>query len=336
MKKTIAVLLSVIFSIGSAFAQTAQWKTSRHSLYAGAGVNMFMGDLGGGDGKAGHVLNFKDMDFNALRPSLTLGYKYKIAQRWSLRANVLYSAASADDSRAENDGRFDRNLNFKSNLWDLGGCVDFYFIKEKEVPAYGNLNFWKRWSAYVFAGASAVFYNPKGELNGDWVKLRELHTEGQETGVTYKTLNRYGDVEEVETDDEYGKVTFSYPFGIGIKYLINRKWAIGLEVAQRYTTTDYIDDVHSRYYFNYDNIRDYNYSNFIEHPSIKAPSTNTMLVSDKHLDASGNIASEKYPTGWQGRASNDYKDAYWTVMFTVNYKFLKNTGNQFFHRPKYY
>ena len=45
MKKTIAILIAVVISVGNMFAQTASWKKSRHSVYLGGGFNWFIGDL---------------------------------------------------------------------------------------------------------------------------------------------------------------------------------------------------------------------------------------------------------------------------------------------------
>lgn len=325
MKKTIAVLLAVIFSVGSAFAQQAQWKNSRHSVFAGGGINVFMGDLGGGSGKGSHFLAFKDMDNKATNPSFTIGYKYKLTERFSLRANVLYSIVKADDASSENVLRYERNFNFKSNFWDLGGSVDFYFIKEKEVPVYARLSFWKRWSAYVFVGLSGLRYNPKGQdpYTGDWVELRPLHTEGQTTGVAYQTLDKHGKLVTVESEKEYGKWTLSYPFGIGVKCQVTRRWDIGLEFAQRYTFSDHLDDCGSDYYFNYAEL------------GITPPSDLTLIMADKHMNENGEIDPEKYLTGRQGRSNSDYRDAYWTLLLTLHYKFKSNKGTPYNHRPKY-
>ena len=37
------------------------------------------------------------------------------------------------------------------------------------------------------------------------------------------------------------------PFGVGIKYSINEKVNLSVEIAQRFTTTDYLDDVSTTY-----------------------------------------------------------------------------------------
>jgi hypothetical protein len=40
------------------------------------------------------------------------------------------------------------------------------------------------------------------------------------------------------------------PYGLGLRYAVNRDWRIGLEVGMRKTFTDYLDDVSGNYYDN--------------------------------------------------------------------------------------
>ena len=62
--------------------------------------------------------------------------------------------------------------------------------------------------------------------------MRELDTEGQNLPGGPK---------------KYRRIRLNSPVGIGAKYNINRTWARSLEYGFRYTFTDYIDDVSTRY-----------------------------------------------------------------------------------------
>ena len=45
----------------------------------------------------------------------------------------------------------------------------------------------------------------------------------------------------------YNTMGFCIPFGVGVKYAINDRMNIGLEITHRFTTTDYLDDVSKTY-----------------------------------------------------------------------------------------
>lgn len=227
MKKTIVLLLVAIFSISTVSAQYRQkgnWKSSRHSIYLGGGLNWFNGDIdptnGGADGPSFKLLKNSSYSFDA-------GYKYKMTERFSFRLTALYSKITGNDADSKDVSHQKRGVNFYSNSFEFAANIDFYFIKEKEKRRY---YFWDRWSSYIFAGAGLLTYNPKWNGNkigsvdkGD--KLRDLKTE---------TVG-------------YHKVTLSVPAGLGIKFLITKKVSLGAEFAVRYTTSDHIDDLHGYY-----------------------------------------------------------------------------------------
>ena len=238
MKKTIVLLLVAILSIGSASAQRGQsWKDSRHSIYLGAGLNWFQGDIdptnGGEDGPSFKLLKDGSCSFTA-------GYKYKLTERFSFRLSGLYSKLTGDDTQSKNLSHQKRGVNFVSHSFEFAANIDFYFIKEKEKKRY---YFFDRWSAYLFAGAGLLTYNPK--WNGNTVgsvrkgdKLRDLKTE---------TIG-------------YHKVTLSVPAGLGLKFLITKKISLGAELALRYTTSDHIDDLHGNYNLETQGAKDINFA----------------------------------------------------------------------------
>ncbi|MDE5742855.1 MAG: hypothetical protein K2H62_00715, partial [Bacteroidales bacterium] len=67
----------------------------------------------------------------------------------------------------------------------------------------------------------------------EWVALQPLHTEGQ--GLNDGPKN-------------YSLTQFAIPFGIGFRYSISPRVAIGVEWTMRLTFSDYIDDVGGVYY----------------------------------------------------------------------------------------
>ena len=102
-----------------------------------------------------------------------------------------------------------------------------------------------------------------------------------------------------------------------MKYKLNRKWAIGLEVSNRYTSSDYLDDVSDKYF---------DYEEF----GLTPPSPETAYFSDKHLtvDHENKIVlgedAENYKSGKTMRGSPTFNDAYILTLVTVYYTLKKS------------
>jgi hypothetical protein len=81
---------------------------------------------------------------------------------------------------------------------------------------------------YLFAGLGITAYNPQGEWEEDYVDLRTLGTEGQQTDLTNQLY--------------YGTTTLTVPFGLGYRRSIARDWSITTELGWRRYGSDYMDD----------------------------------------------------------------------------------------------
>ena len=300
----IIVFLLLTASFGTSTAQQT-WKNARHSVVAGVGGNIFMGDLGGGDENGGHFFNFKDMDPGILKLSTMAGYRYRLADRLSGKFTFTFSKVAADDVNANNTARRSRNLNFKSNLLEFGIGGEYYFLREKDMSRFsgGKGLFWKKWAGYISVELALLHFNPKGKYEGQWYELQPLCTEGQGTGVEFLArdgVNEY----VVSANDPYKLTVVSIPVGLGFKYQVTSDISFGVEFLQHFTTTDYIDDC-SSYYFNYDQ------------QGVTPPSEMTKIFADRR---SGGIAS--LATGGK-RGNSGYNDTYFTAIFTLHYRFLK-------------
>lgn len=302
MKKFfIFIIVSVLTAVGTANAQQA-WKNARHNFVAGIGGNIFMGDLGGGDSNGGHIFSFKDLDPGIFKISTMVGYKYRLADRLAGKCSFTFSKVAADDVNANNEARRSRNLNFKSNLMEFGIGAEYYFLREKEIPRYssGEGTFWKKWSGYISIELALLHFNPMGKYEGQWYELQPLCTEGQGTGVEFKVSD---DDYVVAANDKYKLTAISIPVGLGFKFQVTRDIAVGFELLQHFTTTDYIDDC-SSYYFNY------------EAQGLTPPSEMTKIFADRRSALSSPETGSK-------RGNSGYNDTYFTTMFTIHYRLLK-------------
>jgi len=206
--KRLTVLSLLLFSL-SAFAQRyAEVGVSAGGMY-------YLGDLNPGK--------------HFMMTQLAFGgfLRHNFNERLAVKAGIIYGNVKGDD--AESGFHPDRNLNFQSSITDFSATFEFnffdYFIGSQR----------HNFTPYMFAGASAFLFNPKASVNGSLTELRSIGTEGQGSAA-------YPDRKE------YGKVAFSVPFGIGVKYSMSRFVGLSLNWTMHKTFTDYLDDVSTTYF----------------------------------------------------------------------------------------
>jgi len=85
------------------------------------------------------------------------------------------------------------------------------------------INDYKTITAYGFLGVGGLFFSPKLSFNGS----------PPEPGTNYFT--------------DYSNVSIVIPIGLGVKYVIDRFWSVGFEFGRRFTFTDYLDGLSSKY-----------------------------------------------------------------------------------------
>lgn len=187
---TITILLFSTVFIQKVYSQNYtranDWKKFRKEVIIQAGVSEFLGDLGGLD-KIGTDYSPVDLEFTLTRPAVSLAYRYKIAKNFNWHSSFNYLLVAGDDKLTSEPFRNNRNLNFKSNIFELATRVELSYFSKKAGHRYGIKKTLSRrmksrtWELIGFVGVGAFYYNPKGKhpITGQWVKLRPLHTEGQ-------------------------------------------------------------------------------------------------------------------------------------------------------------
>ncbi len=160
---------------------------------------------------------------SANRPSAGIFTRVKVNNVWSLRANIQYAGIQGNDSLGK--GVVNRNLHFRSNIWELSTVAEVHFRPFGDEPLTFVL------APYFFIGLGVATFNPQAKYVDTWVNLQPLGTEGQ----------------RLDGGKGYSRVAMTLPVGLGIKYLYRKAWVIGAEVGYRFTTTDYLDDVSKNY-----------------------------------------------------------------------------------------
>ncbi|OQX99908.1 MAG: hypothetical protein B6I20_09530 [Bacteroidetes bacterium 4572_117] len=303
MKRFYFLVILICIGLFYLNAQGKRWKMERNTIVLGTGITHFLGDLGGGAKDAAHFFGIRDIDLIKTRPVISAKYRYRILENLALKSGLSWGIIAASDEASKSEGRRMRNLSFSSNIWEFSFQGEYYFFKEKESARYSftSLTSIENFSAYVFTGFTAVYFNPKAELNGEKHALQPLGTEGQGIG---------------DNPAPYSRIAYGIPIGIGAKYNLTKKLAVGIEISNTYTSSDYLDDVHDAYFDN-DLIR-------AKHGDIAA------ALADRHLSIDGGV-TQPYESGTRLRGGSKYNDAYIMTVVTLTYKIRK----RLYGLPKY-
>ena len=270
------------------------WKRFRKEITFNAGAASFLGDLGGG-ANSGTPHGPADLNLSQTRSSMGLGFSYKLQSWLNVTQKLSYLVLKGDDAETKNTYRNNRNLNFRTHVFELSTRLEIGLTRGK----FGKNSYSIRksfagkrlyHSIYGFCGVGLFYFNPKAKLaNGEYVALRPLHTEGQGLDGGPK---------------QYSRINLCIPVGFFYKLTINQQWTAGVEFAWRKTFTDYIDDVGSRYY-NKELLKE-NYGLM------------SAQLSDPGL---GNIEGAALPSadGTAAKRGNARRDSYLTIEIRVGY-----------------
>ena len=229
MKITLKTCLSAAATLLipiAASSQVIKYKRSTLELKVGVGGTSFFGDLGGshGAGKQG----FLDFDIQSMRGNSSVGLKFNLTNKLSLRTDFCYGEVMGSDAFSGEPGRFKRNLSFRSDIYEFSVTPEIVLVN---LSRFGR-NKLGTSEIYGFLGYGTFWFNPQSQLDGQWHDLQPLGTEGQ--GID-------------PNKDFYSLQAWVIPFGFGYRKNVTRSIYLGLELSMRKTSTDYIDDVSGTY-----------------------------------------------------------------------------------------
>lgn len=185
------------------------------SLFAQRKLNLTI--FGGFSNYSGE-LQEKRFTLDQAHLSFGAGLLYPLSDKLALHGTLSKGKVSAHDKFSSNPANRARNLQFLSNIYEAALSVQYLLFSLNERKA----------TPYVFGGVALFRFNPWG-AGGE---LKSFSTEGQ--GF-------------VDGRKPYSLITFSSPFGGGVKMRITETVYLGYEVGLRKTLTDYIDDVSTTY-----------------------------------------------------------------------------------------
>lgn len=295
-----AVALAV-FACASFTGTQAQVK---YEIGISAGPSNFLGDLGGNQGIGRPFI--KDNNIELTRIMWGAYFEVSPANYVSFRASFNIGRLEGADSVINRKGglenaRADRDQHFRSPLTEFMITGEFYptvFLEQDPDDV------WHKFRPYVLAGVGVFRFNPRGQYidpNGraTWVDLKPLRTEGQ-------------GMPNYPNRKEYSLTQINLPYGIGIKYFFNERFTASLEIVNRKTFTDYIDDVSTTY------VSDQDFYDYFGAGSVTADIARQM-ANKAAFNNGGNYLPSYEPGKKRGTATNN--DAYYATVVKVGYRF---------------
>ncbi len=302
MHTTRIILSLVFFFLAASSSAVAQYgylsfdePGVRKEVNLGFGVMNTNTDIGGNLGGRGQVVGANN--FRNSKLSFSLGFTYTINRLFALHGEVLYGRIEAYDSllkgasQGDAVGRYERNLNFGSNIFEIA--------VSGEIHPISLLNSERQWrfSPYVFAGVGLLKFKPQALYGTEWIDLPELRLEGQ-------GFAEYPDRQPYKTTIPFA------PFGGGVRYDVSPRFVIRLEVNRRFLGKDYLDDVHEG-----DWVDPTLFAKYLE-PD-KAALATVLYNRSPGINP---------PRNTRPRGNTRNNDAYWGVVMKIGFNLEANSG----------
>jgi hypothetical protein len=191
-------------------------------------------DLGGNKGAGKKFI--KDLNVGSTAPAASIFFSTFYKNALGLRTELTWGVVKANDKVLEkiknnSGGRFERNLNFRSRIFEVTLAAEIHPLYFKNFTTPNEL---PRISPYVTGGIGLFSFNPQTKINGIVVDLQPLRTEGQ-------GFAEYSDRKM------YKLKQLNFPVGAGVKYKLSSFINISAECIYRILRTDYLDDVSTGY-----------------------------------------------------------------------------------------
>jgi hypothetical protein len=308
MKKTSILTAALIVFLLPFQKATAQYYFYDNNYYntdlmfefgGSAGVMNCLTDVGGRKGLGKRFVKDLNLGNNQLNGSVYFTAIYKEAVGLRLEGTIGHIKAydSILKPVQETTPRYNRNLSFSTKISEVSLVGEFYplflFInwasRDDEPPLF---------SPYLLAGVGYFSFNPQTVLDGRTVDLQPLSTEGQ--GFA-----------EYPNRKPYKLHQINFPVGIGMKYELTSVLNLRAEFMYRMLTTDYLDDLSTRYVS----------------PSLFPTYFTGSQLADAIALSDRRLSDPKYPrnpAGGQIRGNPKNKDAY----FSFNLKLGLLLGRQ--------
>lgn len=218
--KKVSLYLLILFFIIPYLSDAQRWKRYRYEMVAGIGTVNIFGDLGGGRGDGRH--NTLDFDIQGTRPSLAVGFRYKLKELVSVKGNLFFAFGNASDKYTDNIPRANRSATSNVFMFEPSLQLEYSLVKERYGRRYTMSNIrrfnFTHINTYVFIGVGGLLYFPNKQIALD-----------------------------SDIGKDHGVFAAAFPMGIGFKYAIDRVYTFGIEIGNRFTSSDYLEGHSDKY-----------------------------------------------------------------------------------------
>lgn len=230
IKKSILVLVSILFVSGTICSQTEKTK-QLPSVAIGAGILSFNGDVGNG-------VNLSS--FSRIRAGYSLTVEQRIGKFIGVSLNGIYGKL------ADSDRSIDRNLNFQSQIIQADLGLTFHF---------DNDLFLKRNSAFapfITVGFGYLKFDPYGDLkdknglsynywtDGTIRDIAELDTNSASAVIIQRDYTY--ETQLTDSTENYSRSTFALPIGLTFKLKVSDNIDMNIGGTYYMTFSDYVDN----------------------------------------------------------------------------------------------
>lgn len=215
MNRNFWILIAVILTFTAIDANGQRWKLRRYEVDLGVSLTSFHGDIG--------LANQPFLNsFNGMRPGFSLTPRFFIAKDMAVSLDLSYLMFGGTDKEGSSHNR---SYSFNANAFQHVARFEYFLLGELGGIAggiynrRGMVNNYNRIYLYLFAGAGGILSS---------AKVTDLNNNGEEPidNPGYYPGSHYG---------------FVFPMGAGMKFSIDPRWNVGLEMGYQFSTTDLID-----------------------------------------------------------------------------------------------
>ncbi len=192
----------------SGFSQRNKRNFRQREIGVFGGASYYIGDLN----PRGH--------FSMSKPAAGIFFRYSTHYRYAFRFGFNYGSVMGDDSKTKEFDQLERNLAFKTKIYDLHAIAEFNFVDYRiGIDKH-------RFTMFIFAGIGGYHFNTE-------VSSGSGHfSDSMHGGVVYKRVPKY---------------QINVPYGVGFKWNLGRVLGVGIEWSPRKLFTDYLDGVSAEY-----------------------------------------------------------------------------------------
>lgn len=312
--KIIYSIFSTVLLLG--MTQTAKAQPDKDYIERkGWSLGMTLGnsDLWGDIGTNKMLDHYTNSNYSKhMRPFGGLYVRHTLHPSFVLRAGINYGMLSAGDNmnadlakkaktyESDSVQRYQRNLDVRVNIWEGNFMFEINPLRFSPRSRMALMHF----QPYLLMGITGYHFVSKGRYinkngagasNGQWINLYDLHIEGD--GFDAPGMPA-----------AYSKWQIAVPLGIGGKWDLSPKMALGIEYVYRYCMTDYLDGVSANYI---------DPTLYEKNGLTKEQAYIATAMSDKSWELDG---SKVHAPG-QKRGNNAGPDSYSTLSLTIFYKF---------------